>query len=288
MNKSSRLSPTCSLQPEPPAVPAGPARFEWVRLDAQGGKLQAEWEDGYAQNAPDGVVAVADGAGDGIFSKLWAHDLFSIALLPDRFRSRIRGVRAVDSRSPPSVVSRQSGIPSNAGRFRRRSIDRAAPPPSSSCSTRSSPAPESPSARPAGQPGPWATPVCSTSVTGSFRLLPMTHRGFRHSSSALPIEGPQAHAGRVTTRGELRPDDTHRFRDRRPAERMLADVESGSPPDWGRFWNLDQELWRGEIAALREQNAIVNDDCTLRRFACRSGAGTFGRGCDRPRRARGR
>ena len=47
------------------------------------------------------------------------------------------------------------------------------------------------------------------------------------------------------------------------AQRLLAEVESGTPPDWDRFWDLDPETWRQEIEALRDQNAIVNDDCTL-------------------------
>ena len=47
------------------------------------------------------------------------------------------------------------------------------------------------------------------------------------------------------------------------AQRLLAEVESGAPPDWDRFWDLDQETWRQEIEAIRDQNGIVNDDCTL-------------------------
>ena len=59
--------------PEPVLEPEGPARFEWRVLWApKGGNDDKEWEDGYCQNASGGVVALADGAGDGIFSKLWA------------------------------------------------------------------------------------------------------------------------------------------------------------------------------------------------------------------------
>ena len=67
----------------------------------------------------------------------------------------------------------------------------------------------------------------------------------------------------VVTRGELGPDDLIVFATDAVAQRLLTEVESGTPPDWSRFWDLDQDIWRHEIAALRDQNAIVNDDCTL-------------------------
>ena len=35
------------------------------------GNGEKEWEDGFATDPAGGVLAVADGAGDGIFSKLW-------------------------------------------------------------------------------------------------------------------------------------------------------------------------------------------------------------------------
>ena len=79
---------------------------------------------------------------------------------------------------------------------------------------------------------------------------------------------PQA----VATRGELGPDDLIVFATDATAQRLLADVESGTPPDWGRFWDLDQETWRREIEAIRDQNAMVNDDCTL--VVLRSPAGS--------------
>ncbi len=67
----------------------------------------------------------------------------------------------------------------------------------------------------------------------------------------------------VVTRGELRPGDLLAFATDATAQRLLAEVESGTPPDWGRFWDLDQETWRREIEAIRDRDAIVNDDCTL-------------------------
>jgi hypothetical protein len=47
------------------------------------------------------------------------------------------------------------------------------------------------------------------------------------------------------------------------AQSLLTEVEAGIFPDWGRFWDIDQECWRIEIEALRDRGAIVNDDCTL-------------------------
>jgi hypothetical protein len=258
--------PERALEPEPPAVPAGPARFEWRALwTPKGGNAEAEWEDGYAQNAPNGVVAVADGAGDGIFSKLWADlllDSFVARPLPledpaafepwiqDRRRAWFQAIRYPEQRwSIQAKIDRSCG----AATFVALVLDPIEP------------GAESPS----GATGwtAWAVgDACLFHIRDGQLLacFPMSaSQDFGTAPSLYQSKALRPTPAAVTTRGELRPDDIIVFATDALAQRMLADVESGSPPDWGRFWNLDQEVWRGEIAALRQQNAIVNDDCTV-------------------------
>ena len=70
--------PESEPEPEPQTETLGPPRFEWRALwMPKRGNDEREWEDGFAADAAGGILAVADGAGDGIFSKLWADLLLS-------------------------------------------------------------------------------------------------------------------------------------------------------------------------------------------------------------------
>jgi hypothetical protein len=91
------------------------------------------------------------------------------------------------------------------------------------------------------------------SASVEFNVTPQLYQ----SKAMRPT--PQA----TLARGELQPDDLMVFATDALAQRLLAEAESGTPPDWGRYWDLDQAVWRQEIEALRDCNAIVNDDCTL-------------------------
>jgi hypothetical protein len=47
------------------------------------------------------------------------------------------------------------------------------------------------------------------------------------------------------------------------AQWLLRRVEEGPAPDWAGLLSVDQEAWRREVEAAREEQRIVNDDCTL-------------------------
>jgi hypothetical protein len=47
------------------------------------------------------------------------------------------------------------------------------------------------------------------------------------------------------------------------AQWALRGYESGSLPDWDRAWDMPQEAWRAEIAALRQERQLQDDDTTL-------------------------
>ncbi len=90
-------------------------------------------------------------------------------------------------------------------------------------------------------------------ASADFNVTPLLYQ-----SKAMRPTPPAA-----VTRGDLLPDDLLVFATDAMAQRLLVEIESGTPPDWGRLWDVDQETWRQEIEALRDQDAIVNDDCTL-------------------------
>jgi hypothetical protein len=254
-------------EPEPvPAEPTGPPRFETrVLWTPKRGNDDKEWEDGFAMDAIDGVLAVADGAGDGIFSKLWADLLLKSFLagpvplddleavepwIQDQRRAWFAAIRYPEQRwSIQAKIDRSCGAATFMG-FR---LD--------PTSTNTDAA--------ATETGwiAWAVgDICLFHVrdghliasfpmgaSADFNLTPQLYQ----SKAMRPT--PQG----VMTRGELRPDDLIVFATDAVAQRLLAEVESGTPPDWGRFWDLAPETWRQEIESFRDQNAIVNDDCTL-------------------------
>lgn len=47
------------------------------------------------------------------------------------------------------------------------------------------------------------------------------------------------------------------------AEWAFREQEAGAPADWERFWNMPEEEWQREVAALREQRRMRYDDTTM-------------------------
>ena len=252
--------------PEPAAEPARPARFELRVLWApKGGNDENEWEDGYATNAGNGVVALADGAGDGIFSKLWADLLLASFVaqpiplddapavepwIAAQRRAWLEAIRYPEQRwSIQMKIDRSCG----AATFVALQLD-----------------PGSDAGDDPGQAIGWTAwavgdaclfHIRGGGLTGSFPVTASSEFGttpYLYQSKPMRPTPPA-----IVTRGELGPDDQIIFATDAVAQRLLVEVESGAPPDWRRFWDLDQETWRQEIVELRAQNAIVNDDCTL-------------------------
>ncbi len=258
--------PEQAPEPEPQTDTLGPPRFEWRALwMPKRGNDEREWEDGFAADEAGGILAVADGAGDGIFSKLWADLLLSsfvvqpLALddpaavepwIQGRRREWFEAIRYPEQRwSIQMKIDRSCGAATFLG-FR---LDPAPP---------DGEFPE----RAIGWTA-WAVgDICLFHIRGG-QLIASFPIGASADFNTTPLlyqskamrSTPQA----VATRGELRSDDLIVFATDATAQRLLAEVESGTPPDWGRFWDLDQETWRREIEAIRDQNAMVNDDCTL-------------------------
>ena len=255
---------TPAIPPEPePTIPAGPPRFEARALWApKRGNTEAQWEDGYAFDPAAGVVAVADGAGDGIFSKLWADLLLESYLArpvaldnPDAIgpwinERRIAWATKVDYPRQRWSVQLRLDQTCGAATFLGIAIG---------------PAPE-------GEDGstPWEAgavgDVCLFHIREGrlVESFPVTRAAeFGSTPRLFQSKSLRQMPVGVVHRGGLLPGDRLVVATDATAQALLTEVEAGTPPDWGRFWDLDQETWRSEIETLRDRGAIVNDDCTL-------------------------
>ena len=250
----------------PVAEPAGPPRFELRALwTPKRGNVEKEWEDGFAAEPANGVLAVADGASDGIFTKVWVELLLKSFLeapvplddlavvepwIQQQRRTWFEAIRYPEQRwSIQMKIDRSCGASTFLG-FRLDPVTDEVDAPAAAIGWMA-----------------WVVgDVClfhirdgqmiaSFPISGSaeFGITPQLYQ-----SKAMRPTPPAA-----ATRGELLPGDRIVFATDAMAQRLLAEVESGTPPVWDRFWDVNLETWRQEIEALRDRNAIVNDDCTL-------------------------
>jgi hypothetical protein len=67
----------------------------------------------------------------------------------------------------------------------------------------------------------------------------------------------------ASVRGTCRPGEQFVFATDAVAAWLLRSVERDTEPDWSGFHNMDDWLWRLEIERLRAERQIANDDCTL-------------------------
>ena len=199
------------------------------------GNDEREWEDGFAADAAGGILAVADGASDGIFSKLWVDLLLEsfvrqpVALddpaavepwIQERRRQWFEAIRYPEQRwSIQLKIDRSCGASTFLG-------------------LRLDPAP------PGGDP-PDEAIGWTAWVVGDICLFHIRDGGlvasFPIAASADFNTTPQLYQSKamrptpraVVTRGELRPDDLLVFATDATAQRLLAEVESGTPPGLG-------------------------------------------------------
>jgi hypothetical protein len=47
------------------------------------------------------------------------------------------------------------------------------------------------------------------------------------------------------------------------AEWAFREQEAGTPADWERFWDMPEDDWQREVAALRQQRRMRYDDTTM-------------------------
>ena len=241
---------------EPPPGP-GPARLEiralWV---PKRGNTEAQWEDGFAVDAPTGLLTLADGASDGVFTRLWVEllltsflarplpldDLEAVeAWLSDQRREWFRAICYPELRWS---LQRRVDTSCAAATFLAFRLDPDGPGWTS-----------------------WAVgDVCLLHVRQGrlIRSFPVERScdfGYTpplyQSKPLRPI--PEAQV----LRGEIQPGDLLLLVTDALAQCLLAQIESGESPNWWRLLTIDEDTWRQDIEKLRDRGAIVNDDCTM-------------------------
>lgn len=237
--------------------PACPVRVRALWL-VKGGNAEAEYEDAFAADAGRGLVAVCDGAGEGIFCRDWATRLAAdyvreapdlddaaavaawLAPLQQAWRAAIRYPELRYSQqakvdrygaAATLLVWRLTAV--GAGEYAWRA---------------------------------WAVgDSCLFWVRDGRVLLTFPFGApaeFQAAPALLSSQPARAVPGPLTAEGRCRPGDLFLLATDAIACRWLAEAEAGPPPDLGKLAATAEEVWRGEIESLRAAGAIVNDDCT--------------------------
>jgi hypothetical protein len=257
--------------PEPavaPAEPEGIPRFEarayWV---PKRGNTVEEFEDGFDIDAVGGSLALADGAGDGVFTKSWVLQLLSsfrdrpVALNDmDAVFEWINGQRrawfeAIDYPSLRLSLQRKVDRSCASATFLAFRLDQDGVADSNAD---------------AGAGVGWTAwavgDVCLFHVRGGDLIawFPVTQSADFGTTPELYQSRPLRsipEAGEL--RGEILPDDLLVFATDAQACALLGAVEAGEPPDWGGLWDAGLDAWRDGVERDRDAGKIVNDDCTL-------------------------
>jgi hypothetical protein len=252
--------PAPEAAPEPPA-PTQPAtafraRGLWA---AKMGNSDAEWEDAFAINEASGVVCVSDGAGEGIFAKIWARQLV------DRFVSERPDLTDTDAtatwvRSCRVAWNKQIDYPNL--RWSQQSKVDSTGAAATLLGLRVWPTP--------GRPGEYEWESAAVGDSCLFRLLgneilatfPLVSSRQFALGPGLVRSKTEFPAKPVFARGTCRAGDAFVLATDAVAQVLFEAIEAG-PVDWARFETIDQDEWRGQIDEMRRAQRIVNDDCTL-------------------------
>jgi hypothetical protein len=263
------------LPAAPDAIPAdGPGedggRFEhrvlWL---PKSGNSAEECEDVRAVDEGRRLAALSDGAGSGIFSRLWA-ELLTRSLLDERpalgdpaalarwlGTCRERWLAAINF---PSLRYTQQLRVRNAGAgatLLTLQLTRHA------------------AAADAVSWTAWAVGDTCLFWVRDNRLL-ATFPAARAADFGLRTPLLQTTADRpvitpLLARGMGKLGDLFLLSTDATAQLLLARCERGAEPDWERFWQVPEAEWRDEMAALRERGDIVDDDYTLLAVRLRRG-----------------
>ncbi len=240
------------------------------------GNTDEEWEDAYALDPDRGVAALSDGASDGIFARAWAailtrrfvegppdpDDASGLAAWLDAARTEWDGhfdYRAL--RYTQQVKVRRTG---GAATLLALRIGAEAPGPNKAGAI------------------PWRAwavgdsclfwvrdnrllamfPTLRSEDFGPTPLLLRTH-------ADAPIPAP------LGTRGDCFPGDAFVLATDAVAHWLCRGCEGDSPPDWERLGGLREDAWKRRIEELRQNEQIVNDDCTLLFLRIQGSPGRF-------------
>jgi hypothetical protein len=282
--------PSRSASPVPPAAPAITAQIEIDEAKGAGtaavtipgdelpgfevrafwtpkrGNSDAQWEDGFAVDARAGLLAVADGAGDGVFTKTWVELLLASYLaqplpldeldfvepwLEERRRAWLAAIRYPELRwSLQKRVDTSCG----AATFLAFRLD-----PDGFQHSGERPGTLSWTA--------WAVgDVCLFHVRDDRLITTFPLHRAGDFSYAPPLYQSKAWLSTPVAkvlRGDLRRGDLLLFATDALSKQMMSAIESGQTPRWKHLLDIDAAEWKQEIENLRDRGEIINDDCTL-------------------------
>ena len=223
------------------------------------GNSRNEWEDSYHVDPVGGLVAVSDGAGEGIFCRQWA------ALLTERYARELPDLRNAAAyhswlESCRSAWLEMIDYPKTriTQRLKIDNLGAAA----TFLGFRLEAIPTTPGAY------VWRAEAAGDSCLLWVRdaqlvaTFPLT-RGPQFKQAPLLLRTKRivqplfAQASGTCRTGDLFLLATD------AVSHWLIDEHIRGPADWSRFESIEQAVWEEEIERLRDRNLIVNDDCTL-------------------------
>ncbi len=244
-----------SLATPPPPAPLFSHRSFWL---VKRGNDPNQWEDAYCIDPTTGAVAISDGAGAGIFCRQWA------ALLAERWvqdQPDLPDERAYRAWLDACRNAWMEAIGYKTIRiFQRMKVDDVGAA-ATLLGLRIDRVPHSGEYR-------WQAVAVGDSALFWVRdnhllaAFPLT-RGSQFDIAPLLLRSKRiasptfARAGGICQSGDLFVLATD------AVAHALFDEHDRGPVDWARFETLEQTAWEEEMERLRDENRMVNDDCTL-------------------------
>jgi hypothetical protein len=247
------------------AVPATPWRLECRRLWVQkGGNASAECEDASVVEPARGLVAVSDGAGEGIFSRLWATiltqrlseeepspgDPAALARWLDSCRGRwLEEINFPALRLPQQHRVRTTGAGATLLALRLGGTSRGSVAPPDRC--------------------PWSAWAVGDSclfwvrdnrLRASFPAVDADEFGLTPPLLRTQPDNPVVTP--LTAGGMGKLGDLFLLATDATAQLLLRQCEQGKSV-WGEIWDWDESAWHNKVADWRQNGEMVNDDCTL-------------------------
>lgn len=225
------------------------------------GNTEEEWEDGYDIGPEEGIVVIADGAGEGIFSRQWAATLAEACRknssviyqprVPLKWLQHCReGWREAISQSRELRWSQLNKVNEVGSGSTLLGLKLEKKPPS-----------------PRVRWTAWSIGDCclfwirDNQLHASFPFVSAKSFGgapplLRTLPKYTPPVPLRAHDHCLAGDAFVLATDA-------VAQYLLSCCERGEQPDWERYSTMSNEEWKAEIEQLRDQQRIENDDSTL-------------------------
>jgi hypothetical protein len=231
----------------------------------RGDNSPEEWEDAYDVNPSRRLAALCDGAGSGIFSRLWANILANSVV---EEQPNLTDAEALEHWLGRCRDRWAAGIDFSALRYtqqlRLRNVGAGATLLVLQL-TPQAPVSDFPEGSLAWTA--WAVGDSCLFWVRDNRLLatfpPLSADEFTVSTPLLQTAADRPVIRPVVTEEMGKLGDFFLLASDASAQLLIQRCEQGAEPEWERFWQVADADWRNEIVTLRQRGEIVDDDCTL-------------------------